>query len=1357
MEAPKRSALEAGVAPVGVPDDDGVFTTAVFPSQETPAPQPVQQPNLDPSVLEPTQEDLIQQRLQERFESVAPEVGVGEFTPSTLLEQRQLEQGTSSAVRRQGFSEGLLGAMFDYDHLSPAERIQLETEATNYAGRNPYWAMANGMAGRFASDLPAEVMIALTTGGLGTAASTIARTGRYGMSAQRIAKNIDKLRNLSANGTLGTKVSLNAGQDALEGFAGGMLSEGIRQELGRGTSFEDAVQAGLNDAALAPAFGFLFRSAAKLSGKAADKFRDSFADKIANDIIEDVAPQGQYIRTVEDEAAQNVANQIVEKLGGNAKADVKRQIIDSINNPLPERLARGGEAARVLDTPVVRAEYKAAKDKAGYQKFVEKYLHPDDRHLAVDIVDMVEARAKAAGLRFEQYADAKGLSFMTGKGEPSTLMIDGHNVIKAAEGKLRAGDLLHEIGHTMRSDLEMTKSWKKLKPAVEKHYGVKNGVWTRQAEERYAKDFVRSLARVAGAKGRADKFQDGDITLPAKVVESFKRAAEWLWGVYEKMIRRGVPNETLQLVGELFRRDGNAKVIVEQEKLVEEIKARELEVQAGREAQGITELFASGKNEQSLKTLGMSDPKSSPEPISESVEAAQNRQLEFQQKIKDGDIDTGTAIPKSDLGRKALKAKNKSPFISWQNGTLNMMLRQLGEVGKEITRMGFAAFNKSGQMAVLMNNTYSKMIKGASEEALSKLKDKKKVTLDTVIRNSDDTLTRGVKKEVELSGFERLKLTAYAMDGIRADGKAGRTQHSAGDALIQAGRNAEEGKAEVKAGGIRINGKEYILSREQRDAIANGELLSAPEKKMLDAIQATYRVIVPVANRLTQDIAGRDVFDSNNVNFTIKTTKVSDEYFNEMSSGFDSMFDTRGIDYTPFMERTGQGTLVLTNPFDELYMYIDRMSHALGHLEYNKSLDTLLQHGGQELREKMGRAYFDNLSTLRDISKGDKKSLGKGDPFFNTLYAIRQLGILAGNISASAKQVGSGFSAAATGLLTHNGAEITKNIIYYMTNGRARREAIEEMKTRVPSFAYRELKRNRMFDVDEIGSGNSQMLMGRELSIKDLLRMAATRKMKISDVAIELLERGLFMIKFMDHATMASVWRASKDTIEAGKGGDRSVEDLFTQVMMDSQPTRTPTTASYNQMHRGFGYRLFTQFSTQTRKNSELADMDITTYINKPPEERTAEAKGELFSTLVPLVIQSAYVAGAGLGANYTTRELTSVFASDKAERRRERMARKESRNQSNASWIFQNVMSPIFRTGVTQIPVSGAMIDALFAGATGGNVYDSKAPIIGEIIEIGKGLSDDDIIKIQKNIGILSGIPSFANKSVSEMLTNLK
>lgn len=156
---------------------------------------------------------------------------------------------------------------------------------------------------------------------------------------------------------------------------------------------------------------------------------------------------------------------------------------------------------------------------------------PDE---AVAIESLLDSHAAAMGMTLDEYVDAKQLSFEKttsdkrkgrplAPGEVSKGQIlfyeDGRTLIRAFEAQT-VETLSHEVGHLFRRDVapEFT-------PALEKWAGVKEGKWTRDAEEKFARGFSRYL-RTGNAPTR---------TLKA----AFAKFKEWLTGLYGTL--RGTP------------------------------------------------------------------------------------------------------------------------------------------------------------------------------------------------------------------------------------------------------------------------------------------------------------------------------------------------------------------------------------------------------------------------------------------------------------------------------------------------------------------------------------------------------------------------------------------------------------------------------------------------------------------------------------------------------------------------------------------------------------------------------------------------------------------------------------------------
>lgn len=146
----------------------------------------------------------------------------------------------------------------------------------------------------------------------------------------------------------------------------------------------------------------------------------------------------------------------------------------------------------------------------------------------------------------EAFASQTKPLYQTARGEVlgSFKMSDGKKVISIFEGG-NFNTLVHETGHLFRASLSEVEDG--LLRAVDSHYGIKDGNWTRAAEERFAKDFQAYV--------KEGKFENPQI----KTV--FERFKAWLLGVYQTFIGdtggRQVSDEIREVFNKMLGDDAN--------------------------------------------------------------------------------------------------------------------------------------------------------------------------------------------------------------------------------------------------------------------------------------------------------------------------------------------------------------------------------------------------------------------------------------------------------------------------------------------------------------------------------------------------------------------------------------------------------------------------------------------------------------------------------------------------------------------------------------------------------------------------------------------------------------------------------
>ena len=157
-----------------------------------------------------------------------------------------------------------------------------------------------------------------------------------------------------------------------------------------------------------------------------------------------------------------------------------------------------------------------------------------DKAQANAIIGIIEARAKSAGISAAEFVHRRGLEFRKGR-TPGELLAQGERLQgsfglaayrdegRAIISAFEAADVstpAHELAHMFRQDLERFGQ-KELLKAAEKWAGVKDGKWTREQEEKFARAFERYLR-----EGKA----------PTRELKGvFARFRDWLTNIYRTL------------------------------------------------------------------------------------------------------------------------------------------------------------------------------------------------------------------------------------------------------------------------------------------------------------------------------------------------------------------------------------------------------------------------------------------------------------------------------------------------------------------------------------------------------------------------------------------------------------------------------------------------------------------------------------------------------------------------------------------------------------------------------------------------------------------------------------------------------
>ena len=276
--------------------------------------------------------------------------------------------------------------------------------------------------------------------------------------------------------------------------------------------------------------------------------------------------------------------------------------------------------------------------------------------------------------------------------------------------------------------------------------------------------------------------------------------------------------------------------------------------------------------------------------------------------------------------------------------------------------------------------------------------------------------------------------------------------------------------------------------------------------------------------------------------------------------------------------------------------------------------------------------------------------------------------------------------------------------------------------------------------LDALGLSSEAFSDANPTTLKDMLKF---KGVNVGEKFLKYVQLGMKGIRHMDEATMASVWQATRKTIDQNRVDLKSespeywkeVNRLFTEVAIDSQPTYNKTTRSINQLRRGVLFKAINQFTGQTAKNYGLAIQAVQEFANIP--NRTPEDTKKLMKTLMPLAYQTAYITAVHSGIAWGTVEVAEhVFGAD--QNKRSRMQKSfDNVLTENAAYFLKNV--------VGQIPGGGSIAADAAMAIMGGPVYGMNIPVINEGTEILQGVSDRKLGKVVKGVTTFLGAPRYA------------
>lgn len=1242
---------------------------------------------------------------QKEFSQSFVPTEIGEFVPETPIEGAQVLRGDVGGAAIAMWQEGMLG-FGDKLELSLSERDAIRARASGFAQRAPVTSFAVGMVSRFGSDILIDIAVMMSTGVLGAGMELLATTNKFRSvaSIQRINSARRTLEAAATSKNFGTKVVANAGIDVVEGAITGVLSEFILQKMGKGGEITDVLKAGLTDAAISPFFGLGIRSLMSLSGKSYEAVRLGYINRESGAIAKALGISQDRVKqsmdeviplTIDDLTPAARAEFEVQKRAQPAKMEESTRPAD-VNVETPVKDFDPDTAGKAVD------EFNSKPSKPALINLMEATFKDADKPNIPKYADIIEMRAKSAGMTLKEWFKAKNIGAKMGE-TLSIIARDGKLILEAPKKAIDGDDFLHEIGHIVRSDIggkHLTE--------LEKAYGIEPGQpWDRAAEEQFADDIVARISDLSEDQPRGLR----------RAIDAF---TNWLKETYGKLFGMDKNASKNEVLARLFTE-------ISDEPFATPSAAREAEVQLEREVEGLTQLRAEDA------------PRKKEKPVVK--RKTQNAQVVATQ-LRLTDIETDMADPsKGVLGTDSVVPKVKGEGASKQFATLEAM----GDFGP-------AALFSATNFLPFLGPTFNRLMQdGATRSILNqsrlklgaeaKLKDaatsigmtvdqvlsmgkKKKHTFqistkfEFVSKKKGTLKTLGIKDvELNLTDSELIDIKASAMDGLKKDGKA------------------TKGSSQIKmvdnTAGIIVDGKKYLLTKEQLVKIQADDFLPPKLQTLYRGMRAGLDTFRPTMKAIGKRTTGRDLADAKNLaywpQFTMEKASSKDLLFEELINGKD-INQARGA----IAKREGNAPLVIGDSFAKFLAYTNRMSQLLSHVELHKDLTTAFKGGRLDIRTNLGPHHERTIKTMIDNLVGrDVQTEFNDGAIVKALFSLRQLGILSLKLSVVLKQWSSAWTASS---LRHVTGKELKGKKVMEASGfeialEAGRLAIDrgqlnkdwaEITGINPMVLDRSLGRKQQleFNTGEAGDIARMQALTGELSLKELSKLITTKGVSKLDTLVAGAEKGMIFVTEADRIMLTAIWNKLKEQVKKrdneSEGSRMSrVNMIFTHVLEATQPTTSQMSKSVLQSKSGLPFRAMTGFQTQTRRNAELAFLEAAVYQNIPKEFRTKEDRDRFVGVISALLAGTAFATAMGTIASETEGVALSAIRSE------ERNKRIEARRQSLARRIFHRGIRDVFG----QLPgPTGAVASSLFNGITGGHVFSSEVPVFSELESLTEG-----------------------------------
>lgn len=1181
----------------------------------------------------------------------------GQFVPQGL----GTPQGDFGGAVQSGWREGLIGFLTRPEGQSLAEQDRLSTEGANYAEEHGIKNFLGTVIGGAASDAPIEIGLVLTGAPLlGSLSKATARRGMVGAS-RRFEEAAEFMRQ-AERGDVG---ALDMAKYASTlGALTGVTSESGQQLAGKEGTLTDIIRRGSEDAVGSVLFGEALRLGKKV-----------FKNFTQKDLESDIKNSAQTEPVVAPDPVESVVPEVQPE-------QPTAPLLDAGLIDVSRRLEAPDNFASTIES------YNKNKTGSGLRDVLVASFPEDATGMVDNVISFMTARADAARMDLDEYLKRKNIEFSeSSNNRVFTEFDEFKQTINAIENATTVDQFIHELGHIYRSDIPEAHV-----KTIDSQYGVKDGNWTREAEEAFAEDFLSWV-----------RSGDESSGFPRKLRRAFQALADWFKNTLGVLVGQGVDTsrvapEVAEAFGSLFDTDTGAPLDID----------AEARVFQQREAAGTTQLFAPDDEEFDTG-------------ITQEFQQA-SAEIVREAHSEETGVVSGKWNPVTPIAKKFWEAFKRSGIFGVDNMSLLDTYEGLGATfNNQILQPMKDALDVSSDVKVRMTEGFKEM--NISNEQHRDFSKSKKMTLGG--------------KDVNITGLERISLYLAMTDGTTPDFEWNGRATAGYSRLVE--HKTKKGK-DAKISGADIDGKVVRFSREEAEDLVFGDkLLSPDEKKIVDQFHSIYAENVPWINEQYQLMTGKNLVDGSYRYSPLKSVAEEGEQEFDDLVGFDDILKFRGksgerINIAGSLQKRGTRKVQLADPFESANRYINTVPDSVAFAAPAKvALDSLDANNPAGTNRKFmvdtyGKDMYDNTVNLTRNLVGDRSGFKRSrSPIGSYVINLANLSKLSLNFTSALKQWGSIGTAKATKILPDmNAAKVWSDAVRLAVDEPRRKELLEEAAEEVPFFAFRQLGGVRFVDADEFLSSSdfARLVMTREgePTAKEILDLAKSKDITKSSAWAEMVSRGLFMIKKADESAMAALWIAVK---ESGKEPNATFRDLI----LESQPSYDNLSRSTNQLNRDLLSRSLAAFSTQTRKNAAMFNkMTFNLANTKNP---TMDDVLAYLDDIAPLVYQTAYTTAMGATGAVITGKALGLLEGEKT----------AERNANLREQGAEKLMLKFTQDLVGQQPVAGALASYMLARTFGGPAFKTELIGFREAQDIMDAITASDGRAIERLIRAFSGV----------------